>query len=155
MPRRGKLRPGRSTKQPSKKRGSSVSHQKPLLDDNHPIFSKLKGLGRPVIDEDSFHGASKMMYEILHENQLIIEFALTSEEKAAAFSSWNEQKIRHACRLKQMEGQLEPLMWEESTMQTLILYEDADEMFWSWNDVEGLKEVGHYWTDLFYPSFWL
>jgi hypothetical protein len=150
MGRKRPQRPG-----PAKtKRNKNAFHHSPLhmvLNVNNLFYSRIKDYGLPVDDVDALECAPHRL-SIFVKDPGTLRFAISQSEKAMALIICVDKELDKQIAAHGLQGQLEPLLWDDYATSGLVLYRQMDKSFWAWNFKE-LRMVGHYWTDLIVPDF--
>ena len=126
----------------------------------HSIFQVLQNFGRD--EPDKFDVAHAI--EVFSDSNLKIVFTLTFMQKLLAALKYNWDGNALTRLSKYHPGinltELEPLLWEDDMMDTVILYNLEDKSLWGYRDGEfvdpdfQLVQLGYQWTDVAinYPS---
>jgi hypothetical protein len=121
------------------------------FNDEHPLYSRLKNYGLPDNDKKPSGYAGKKITRMMREMQFV--FALTPEELQKAKIHWPWKRLmRHIAEHGFVEGELQPLLWDDYASECLTLYREKDKSFWAWKPhakYRKLKKLGYHWTDIF------
>jgi hypothetical protein len=122
------------------------------LDDNHPFYPKIKNHGLEV-DPDRLEAAIDSIHGVVICGLKIIVVD-SPAEKRRALQMFSGKRLLARIREQGLEGELEPLLWEEMCSEGLVLYRERDKSFWLWYHVGSwqLEFLGYYWTDIFEPE---